>query len=634
MTEESTSRFQRLFGKDLTTLNLIYIIVCLAFCCIMLIYYLSGRITSIFIRPMLLMVMMALAFYPKKTDKNWVKILDIVFVVLTVVTNVYFYFHYEEMMYAFGNLNIEHIIMGVILVLLLCEATRRKMGIAMPLIAILFMLYAYFGHYLSGTYVIHKISLPRIISTVYSTEGIYGTCHGVMMNTVFVFLIFGAFLGVTGGGDFFLAFAKALCGKAAGGPAKIAVMSSMLLGSITGNAVSNVVATGSFTIPMMKKLGYKPEFAGAVEAAASTGGQIMPPVMGATAFLIAEMSGVPFSKLMLISFIPAFFYYASVFLGVHYEAMKNNIKGLSEEDLPKMKPLLKKDGILALPLILIFVMLLTLDFTVEYTALLVVAIMIVIGLFRKQGIDRLGFILQGFIEAVHSSVGTALACGLAGVIVSMVTVTSLSFNFSLSMTSLVSSNTFLALVMVLLIGLILGMGLPTISAFILMASVSAPALITLGLPTVNTYLIMFWFALISNVTPPVCLAAYAAAGIAGSQPFKTGINAFRLALPMIIIPFMMAYRKILLDGTAFEVIISCVCCTIGLFCFSILFTGFFKTKLNIFERLICLVGGFSAFMPELVFDILGVGCVIILFVMQTAKYKKHNANQTPPTLAS
>lgn len=619
--QKAAGKLAAIFDCEINALNMIYIIISLATCAMMLIYYIFGAISSMAIRPLFLMAMMFAGFYPQKGDKTWVVVLDIVFIVLSAVTNLYFLYNEVDMMYSFGKLPTIDIVMGLMLILLLCEASRRKLGIVMPVVALAFILYAYFGHFISGTYHIHEITVSRLVSTIYSTTGIYGTCHGVMLNVVFAFLIFGAFLGATGSGDFFVSFAKALCGKSVGGPAKIAVVSSMLFGSISGSCVSNVVATGSFTIPMMKNLGYKSEFAGAVEAAASTGGQIMPPVMGASAFLIAEMCGLPLSRIILISFIPAILYYISIFLGVHYEAKKLALSGLSAEDLPKMLPLLKKDGILALPLLLLIVLLVTVDFTVDFIVLFVIAIMIIISVCRNKGIARYDFIFRGLISAFKSSVPTALVCALAGVIVSMVTVTSLSYNFSVTLSNFTGESMLLSLIMVLLVGLILGMGLPTISAFILMSSVCGAGLIQLGLPTINTYMIMFWFSIISNVTPPVCLAAYAAAGIAQSKPFKTGLVAFRLSLPLVFIPFMMAYRQILLEGTPFETISTVFSCAIAVFCFAILLTGFFKIKLSVTEMALCLIGGICAYIPGLAYDAIGLACTALMIISQLLRYK-------------
>lgn len=596
--------------------RIVFAVLCVLLTLLMAFYYFFGRIGTLEIRAYFLMSIMALCYFPKSTDKYWKQGLDIIFMGLSVLVSWYFITHNYEMKMSFFDMSPISLSMGSVMILLILEATRRKIGWIMPSIAVIFLLYAFFGYLIPGKYGTNGYSIGRIINISYTgTEGIYGTPIGVMVSTVFLFMLFGTLLQSSGAGKFFIDFSKAAMGNVAGGPAKIAVVSSMLFGSINGSAVANTVATGSFTIPLMKETGYDSEFAGAVEATSSTGGQIMPPIMGAGAFLIAELTGISYSTIALISIIPAILYYGAIFISIHLEAKKKRLQGVPKSELPKMKDVLIHEGVSALPLLLLLILIIFVKISVQYAAIFSIALILILGLIRKKGKEKVSFIGKGIEAAVTSILSIAISCACAGIIVGMVTLTGLGYNFSSSLLGLANGNLFLALILLFAMGLILGMGLPTVAAFVLMVSIAGPGLTNMGLPVLTAYLITFWFAQTSAITPPVCLAAYAAAGIANAKPFRVGIQAMKLGFPLLIIPYLMAYRSLLFTGPVYESISTIITGSIGVISFCTLFIGYFFAPLKWYHRVLALFAGVCCFWPNQYADIVGVVLFIILLLM-------------------
>ena len=446
-----------------------------------------------------------------------------------------------------------------------------------------------------------------------------------MVNTIFIFMVFGAMLGATGASSFFIDIATALTGNSPGGPAKIATISSMLFGSVSGSAVANTVATGSFTIPMMKKVGYKAEFAGGVEAVASTGGQMMPPIMGAGAFVMSEITGIPYSKIVTVSFIPAFLFYLAIYTAVHFQALKRGLRGLPHEEIPKARDVMRKQGHFIIPLIMLIVLLLVFKFSVEMSAACSILILIIIGTIKNKN-NRWEFILEGLRDGAQTAVTVSMATAAAGIMVGVFGLTGIGLKFSNALFSLASGNTLYGIILIFLIGLVLGMGLPVIAAFIIMVSVAGPGLMGLGLPMLTAYLITFWYSQTSNITPPVCVAAYAAAGIAKASTFKTGLNACRIGFPIFIIPVIMAYRPLLLNGPVTDVVITIASVTIGIVLLTSFFIGYWNRCFDAIDYVLTLISGSFLLHPNILLNAVGLA-ISIIFILRQRKLRDDNKSK-------
>ena len=469
--------------------------------------------------------------------------IDLFLCVLAVAAGLYIILIYPQMVYHLGELTFWDKLFGAIMVLLVLEITRRTIGYTLMIIAVLALAYAYFGPYLPSLIAHRGFGFERIVSQMYCTlEGIYGIPIGVMATYVFLFVLFGAFLKNTGATDFFIDLAYSLTGRYVGGPAKTAVLASGLMGSVSGSAVANTVTTGAITIPLMKDVGYKPETAGGIEAAASTGGQIMPPLMGAGVFIMSEYTGIPYLKIMLLSIIPAVLYYATVWMFAHNAALALGLKGLPKESLPKFVATLKKGYQCLIPLALLIGLLVS-GYSPPISASISIGAVYLISMFRKE--TRMGFrkLLDTLALAARMSVSISAACAAAGLIVGVVGLTGLGLKFSGLVLAVAGSSLLLALILILLASLVLGMGLPVTASYIMLAVLAAPALLELGVPLLAGHLIIFWYSQDANVTPPVCLAGYAAAGVAGSDPMKTGIQAWKLSKGLYLIPLLFAYKS-------------------------------------------------------------------------------------------
>ena len=451
-------------------------------------------------------------------------------------------FDYNDINHLFYGLQLPDMIAGCSLILLLMEGCRRTVGWVMVLIAVLFLSYSAFGDLLPSGFAIKSYSLQELIQfQIFSANGIFGSALGIAATTVFIFVLFGAFLEVTGAGKFFIDLAFSIAGKYRGGPAKAAVLASAGLGSISGSAIANTVTTGSITIPMMKKLGYKPEQAAGIEAAASTGGQIMPPIMGAGAFVMAQFTGVPYSEIMLASIAPAILYFFCTLLYVHLMACKLNLKAVSRTEA--VMSVMKDGAHHLIPLALITTLLM-----MAYSPLLVgvagCAAILVTAALRKH--SRIG--LKKFIEGMKNGALMALpisaACGAAGIIVGVVGQTGIGLQFTQFVMDFSGGYMLIALGLISLVALVLGMGLPVTAAYIVLAVMAVPMLSDFGLPLLTAHLIVFWLSQTSNVTPPIALAAFAGAGVANANPMKSSVEAFKLAGGLFIIPIMMAYTNL------------------------------------------------------------------------------------------
>ena len=544
--------------------------------------------------------------------------LDILFAVVSAASALYIVVNYQELVLRAGMNNETDFIVGLIGTFMVFEAARRVVGWPMITVAFFFMVYAFFGPYIPGILAHRGVGVQEMFDHLFfTTEGIFGTPMGVSSTFIYLFILFGAYLETTGLGKFFIDIANAIAGWAAGGPAKVAVLSSGLMGTVSGSSVGNVAGTGAFTIPMMKKLGYRPEFAGAVEAAASTGGQLMPPVMGAAAFLMAEFVGVPYFDVVKAAVIPALLYYIGVWLGVHYEAKKYDLKGTPREELPSFKKLFVEKGHLALPLIVI-VYLLVSGFTPMRAALAAILLSICCASLRAS--TRITFRqgVQGLIDGSMGVLGVLIACATAGIIIGVVTKTGVGLKVATALLDLSGGALLPAMFFTMITSLILGMGVPTTANYVITSTIAAPALVQMGVPVLAAHMFAFYFGIVADVTPPVALAAFAGAGIAGANPMRTGVNAAKLAIAAFIVPyiFVLAPELLMINATPFTVVYSGLTAVIGMWGASIAMVGFCQNLLNILQRAMFLVGGICMIIPGEITDAIGIGMIIAAFFWQ------------------
>lgn len=557
------------------------------------------------------------------SDKNKVPFFDIIFAICGAAGCLYLIVFYKELVFRAGLPSNLDLIMGAMIILLVLEATRRAIGPELPIVVIVFLLYAYFGPYMPGYFAHRGFSLKRIIEHLYmQTEGIFGIPLGVSSTFVFLFILFGAVLNKTGMGKFFIDLSLALAGHYTGGPAKVAVVSSGFVGSISGSSVANVVTTGSFTIPLMKSIGYKKDFAGAVEAAASTGGQIMPPVMGAAAFVMSEFLQIPYIKIAIAAAIPAIIYYISVMISVHLEACKNGLKGLPKEKLPKIKLVLKEKGHLLLPLI-VLVYLLVRGFTPLFSSFWAIVLSFAASMFKKDTrLDLKGF-LGAFEDGARGALGVAAACASAGMVVGVVTLTGFGLKIANSIVSLGRGNVLLTLFFTMIASLILGMGLPTTAKYIVLAITAAPALIHLGIMPLAAHMFILYFGIIADLTPPVAVAAYAGAGIAGGNTMKTGFIAVQLAVAGFIVPFIFATNPALmgLEGTVFRTMQLIFTSLTGILSLAAAATGYLFVETKLFERFLLFISAILLISPDTLTDLIGIVILAIILFVQHKRLK-------------
>lgn len=544
--------------------------------------------------------------------------LDILFAVVSATSALYIVVNYQELVLRAGMNNETDFIVGLVGTFMVFEAARRVVGWPMITVAFFFMVYAFFGPYIPGILAHRGVGVQEMFDHLFfTTEGIFGTPMGVSSTFIYLFILFGAYLETTGLGKFFIDIANAIAGWAAGGPAKVAVLSSGLMGTVSGSSVGNVAGTGAFTIPMMKKLGYRPEFAGAVEAAASTGGQLMPPVMGAAAFLMAEFVGVPYFDVVKAAVIPALLYYIGVWLGVHYEAKKYDLKGTPREELPSFKKLFVEKGHLALPLIVI-VYLLVSGFTPMRAALAAILLSICCASLRAS--TRITFRqgVQGLIDGSMGVLGVLIACATAGIIIGVVTKTGVGLKVATALLDLSGGALLPAMFFTMITSLILGMGVPTTANYVITSTIAAPALVQMGVPVLAAHMFAFYFGIVADVTPPVALAAFAGAGIAGANPMRTGVNAAKLAIAAFIVPyiFVLAPELLMINATPLTVFYSGLTAVIGMWGASIAMVGFCQNLLNILQRAMFLVGGICMIIPGEITDAVGIGMIIAAFFWQ------------------
>ena len=560
---------------------------------------------------------------PKNTNK--VPWYDILLALASSGSFLYMSFNYKQLISQAGSYTQFDMTIAIIAIVLLLEACRRVVGLPILIVVSCFIAYAYFGNYVPGYFSHRGFSLQRIATHLYfTTEGVIGTPLAVCSTFIFLFILFGAFLERTGIGQFFIDIANSLAGKATGGPAKVAVIASALQGTITGSSVANTVSSGSFTIPMMKKMGYRPEFAAAVEAAASTGGQIMPPIMGAAAFLMSEMTGIPYSNIIIAAIIPAFLYFTGIMIMVHLEAKRYGLKGLPPEEIPNFFRLMLGHWYLLIPLVVLVTMMMT-GYTPARAALIAIVLSIVVSMFRKE--TRMDFsTFLGALEAgARNIIGVGVACAVAGMIVGTVTLTGIGLKLANGLLMLSGGNILLALFFTMIASIVLGMGVPTTANYVIMATITAPIVLQLGVDLLPAHMFVFYFGIVADITPPVALAAYAGSAIARSNPLKTGVQATKLAIAAFIIPYIFALNPslLLIGSEPLDIILVTLTALAGMTGVAAATEGYIFAKMIPLIRIVSLIGGLMLIIPGLYTDLGGLALLSIAFVFQKLYSKKH-----------
>jgi TRAP transporter 4TM/12TM fusion protein len=552
----------------------------------------------------------------KKSPEKRISILDGLFILGIIVVIIYYILELPTLADRIGGgTALRDVIFGWFLIIMSLELARRVVGKVIPIIGIVLLIYAYFGPYFPLGLGHSGFSLSRIAEYLFLTsDGILGMICNIFASYILIFVILGSFMEVSGAGKMFVDLAYSITGKHTGGPGLASVITSALFGTISGSAVANVVVDGVFTIPLMKRLGYPPHFAGAVEAATSTGGQYMPPVMGAAAFLLAEISGTPYVEVIKIAAIPACLYFLSVGVIIYLEAVKRGLRGMPASELPQIRELMKEIHLL-LP-IPILIVLLALDFTPFIAAFYSICSTVVLSWFRKD--TRMGpkKIFGALVGGARSSLSVGATVGIIGIVIGVTNLTGLANYFQQFVIYLSGGHLFLLIFLIIIAGIFIGMGLPTTPSYVVLVILGVPSLIKMGVPTLTAHLLVFWVAVQSCVTPPVALAAWAAAAIAKSDPWKTGWTATKIASWIYLMPFLFVYTSILNVGWNFNFILTVIDCIIALMAWGAALEGYLFKETSLFERICLLAGALGLLHEGLITDIVGISLFIMVIVIQ------------------
>ena len=551
-------------------------------------------------------------------------------IIMILGAGAYFYIvaNAQDLTVRLGMMNVKpfEIVIGIIGILATFELCRRAVGIPILCVASVFVIYALYYYAIGKNLGLGRAVTNLTIGLFYRTTGILTTPIQVCAKFIVVFIIFGSFLECTGISDFFIQMANCAAGASSGGPAKVAVISSALCGMVSGSSVGNTVTTGSVTIPMMKKTGYKPEFAGAVEAAASTGGQIMPPIMGAAAFLMAEYVGVPYSNIIVRAILPAILYFLGIFICVHLEAQKLGLKGISRDQLPKFGKLIRKIYLL-IPLVLLVYMVSSGRNTMAFSAAIAIIAAIIVSLFNKDSRMTPKMFFEALAGGGRSSISVAIACAIAGVIAGSIAMTGLASQLITAIITIANGSKFIALFFTMLCCIVLGMGVPTTANYCIMASTCAPILIQIGIPAMAAHFFVFYFGIVADITPPVALAAYAGSAIARSKPMKTALNATKLAIAAFVVPYVFALNPamLLIDTNPLEVIQVVITSVAGIIAIAAGLEGYIEGELMMVLRIVLIAAGLLLLVPGTLTDVVGIGVVALILVFQILRKKKARA---------
>ncbi|WP_020676148.1 TRAP transporter permease [Geopsychrobacter electrodiphilus] len=576
-------------------------------------------------------------YQPTRKSQDSVPWYDWLILALTSAAYGYLCFNGQEISYHMSfvtPLTSIELLVGVVAGLLLIEATRRTVGNSLALVLVFSLAYIFFGEHLPGLMQHRGFNLTWIVDQLfYGTDGVFGIPLGVASTFIFLFILFGKLLEASKGGEFFIDIAVAGMGRFRGGPAKTAILGSALLGTISGSAVANVSTTGAFTIPLMKRTGYKPEFAGAVEAVASSGGQIMPPIMGATAFVIATYVGIPYGELAFKAIIPALLYFLCLGFQVDFRAQRNGLKGLPAEEIPKFWAVFKKGYLFIIPLAAIVIML-VLGYSPMRAGLYAIGAVILVCMPQSRTRFSLRTVLNTFDQAARGIIETSIACAAAGMVIGVISLSGLGLRFSSMIIDFAGGSLLLTLIFTMVVSLILGMGLPTVAAYIIQVALTVPALINMGVEPVAAHMFIFYFAIISAITPPVALAAFAAAGIAGSNPMRTGVIAMRLGIAAFVIPYVFVYGPaLLLVGSVPKICLAVITACLGIYSMAAAAEGWLLRDCYWYERLLLVVVSLVLVVPGFVTDIIGVIGILLVFALQKFTRKEIVLGQDQPEAA-
>ena len=575
----------------------------------------------------------------KKSSRKRVAWYDWIWFALSLSGMAYLIYEYQDIVTSRGGMaNMTDVIFSLITVICVLEGSRRITGWILPILAAIFLAYPFVSHlnFMPDRLLTRPYDMGDIFGQLFlKTEGLYSVAIGASVTFIFLFILFGAFLARSGMGQLFNDLALAIAGHKKGGPAKVAVISSGFMGSINGSALSNVVSTGAFTIPLMKKVGYHKDFAGAVEASASVGGQILPPIMGASAFIMAETTGLPYSTIALAALLPAILYYVGVIAQVHFRAGRRDLKGIAKDSLPAVKEVLKARGHMLLPIVFLIFLLIR-NVPVGYAAAYTIGFTILVSMLRPETRMSFNDILGALEDGARQSLAVMAACAVVGIIIGVVSLTSFGTVMTSSIVTLGAGSLFLTLILTMLASMVLGMGLPSIPAYIITATMAAPALAGFDIPILAAHMFVFYFGIFANITPPVCLAAFAGAGISGGDPMKTGFLSLKLALAGFIVPFMFIYNPtmLMIDPTGLavtakefplppiiDIITVVVTSFTGVIALSSALEGYFRGSMNPLMRAVLAIGALLLIYPEITTGIAG-GVIVLgiaLFNIKTSK---------------
>jgi TRAP transporter 4TM/12TM fusion protein len=560
----------------------------------------------------------------KGASKDKIHFIDYLFILLVIVPAAYIFIEFDEWIYRVGVVpNQWDFFFSTLFVIAVVEMARRATGWPLAILSGIFVLYGYFGSYMPGLFYHRGYSWPRMMTYLFSLDGILSLPILSSAHYIFLFVLFGAFVEASGAGKFFVDFARCAAGRLRGGPAKVSIISSAIIGTASGSSVANVVVDGVFNIPLMKASGFRATAAGAIEAMNSTGGQIMPPVMGAGAFLMAEILGIPYSKVALAAVIPALLYYTSAYWMIDFYSAASGLRGMKREELPVFRRIMAEKGYLLVPIAVLLISLMVLMYSPYRSAMYAILSLIIVGWVRKA--SRLGVkgILETLAKGARGSIEIAATCASAGIIVGILTQTGLGMKFAMIIINYSGGNLLLALFFTMLIAIILGMGMPTTAAYAISASVLAPALIQLKVPAIAAHLFIFYFACLSALTPPVALAAFAAAAIANAKTWNVGWLGMKFALAGFLIPYMFVYGPaMVLVGTSTEITLAIITGLLGTLALGAAVQGWLLKRASGIERVLLLIGALCLIKPGWVTDVIGLGLLIIVAGYQYIKIRK------------
>ena len=576
-----------------------------------------------------LILVLGFIYFPafKKASRRRIPWYDCILVLLSASMPVYVFARYNTFISTGFQGEMIDIVMGTLLILLVMECSRRVCGPALSILSAVFLFYGLFGRYFPWVFMHRGYTWNRIV--VYLTTdiyGIYGTSISTSATYIVLFIIFGEVMNKCGMGQFFNDIANALAGHTKGGPAKVAVLASGFLGSINGSAVANVVTTGAFTIPLMKKTGYSKEFAGSVEATASVGGQLLPPIMGAAAFVMAETLGVKYGVVIKAAIIPALIYYLGIIIQVQMRAVKDQLHGIPKDQLPKVGQVMKERGHLLIPIIFLLYMLIWSGKTVIASAFWTILVTIVVAELRPISRMSLKDICDAFANAAKSMISVGIACACVGIVVGVCGQTGFALNVARAIISIGKTHLMLTLFFTMVTCMVLGMGLPSIPSYLITATIAAPALVELGVPDIAAHMFCFYFAMFANLTPPVALASFAAAGLSGGNPMKTGWQSVRLALAGFIVPFMFIYNpQLLLENVTIlsgiqVVLTSCI----GVVLIAAFVEGYLFGRMHVVLRLVSAAGALLLIDSRPITDVIGIACLVIIILAQKLVFHRHD----------